>query len=316
MSMRKRFGFPRHLRSETARLHNKKFNPPFGHDNPNKCLLGKNYWDNYHDKDYDYQFNSWGFRGEDYEQYIGQSVNVCIGDSTTVNIGGRIKHSWPYLLGQYFDIPTLNFGIDNACFYNFGDVLEKTKDFFKVNKIFVLYNLFDHDQEKHPNSTVTILNNSKIDAKINILKKHCWIHGAYWQFDPPWTFFNDELSCLYEHFPAAHDYLKNVKFDRRDVDISVLLTQDSLRIEYFKLAGASWMPYEKFCELYLTNTDIFRFFDLKIDQQLIREFLTGYVNPTVKKILLTNRDGWHMSQLSNQYLADYFYKQTLIGIQG
>ena len=41
-------------------------------------------------QDFDYQFNSWGFRGPEYDQYVGKAVNICLGDSFTVNVGGPV----------------------------------------------------------------------------------------------------------------------------------------------------------------------------------------------------------------------------------
>lgn len=294
------------LKNQIA-LHNKTFDTPHKTDSPERCLLGSSYWHNYPIKNYNYQYNSWGFRGEDYEQYIGQTVNICVGDSTTVNLGGPVEHSWPYLLSKYFDIPTLNFGMDGACFYDFVEMYEKIKEFFKIDKIFVLYNLFDHDQEKHPHSTAAILNNAIIDTKINVLKKHCWLQGCYWQFDPPQTFFNDELSCLYEHFPAAHDYMSRVVLNWKNIDYQLAVTNEIFIDKYQEIAGVDWISYSKFIELLIIDPNyLLNLFHHVHDRRLILEFLRDHVC----KLLLTNRDGWHMSGQVNQSLADYFYQQT------
>jgi hypothetical protein len=316
ISIRNTWGVPTPLHRQLATLHGKTFDPPHKLDSPDKCVFGELYWHQHPIKNYNYRYNNAGFRDRDYEQYDGQTVNVCIGDSNTVNIGGPIEHSWSYLLGQYFNTPTLNLGIDGACFYQYIDVLEKARKFFKVDKIFVLYNLFDNDQEKHQCLPLTALNSTKIDTKVNVLKNHCWIHGAYWQFDPPWSFFKDELPCLYEHFPTAHNYLKNIKLSYQDVDLSLVLAQESPRLKYYEIAGSSWMPYEKFCELCLANINVVSLFNLGIDQHLVQEFLSGYFNPMVKQMLLSNRDGWHLSKMANMHLANYFYQQTLTGNQG
>ena len=44
-------------------------------------------------------------------------------------------------------------------------------------------------------------------------------------------------------------------------------------------------------------------FDLGIDQDLIMEFVRVHLS----RRLLTNRDGWHLSNYANQLLAKYFY---------
>jgi hypothetical protein len=292
-------------------LHNKTFDPPHKIDSKNMCMLGPSYWQNYPIQNYNYQYNSWGFRGNDYEQYIDQPVNICIGDSATINLGGPVEHSWPWLLSQYFDIPTLNLGLDGLSFTEFLQVVDKAKTYFKLDKIFVLYNIFENDSEPINNIVVPVLNNAKIDSKINFLKKYCWVHGAYWQFDPPWTFFSDEVPCLYEHFPEAHDYLKTYKVDYNSININLLLQFDQLKTEYYKISGPSWISYEKFCEAFLIGANVLDYFSAAVDQRLINEYLSIHFVPTIEKMLLTNRDGWHMSRQVNQALADYFYQQTL-----
>jgi hypothetical protein len=174
-----------------------------------------------------------------------------------------------------------------------------------------LYNIFENDNEPINNIVVPVLNSAKIDSKINILKKYCWVHGAYWQFDPPWTFFSNELSCLYEHFPDAHNYLKNVELNYQSISLSLLLTQNLLDAEYQKISRASWPSFKKFCEIFLVSANVLDYFSVETDKHLINEYLSIHLIPTIKKMLLTNRDGWHMSRQVNKALADYFYQQTL-----
>jgi len=308
-----KWGLNRLMFKRIAKIHNKTFNTPHKADGPDFCTFGSLYWHHYPIKNYNYQYNSWGFRGDDYEQYTGQEVNICIGDSTTVNLGGPVEHSWPWLLSQYFDIPTLNLGLDSLSFTEFLQVIDKAKTYFKLYKIFILYNIFENDSEPVNNIVVPVLNNAKIDSKINILKKYCWVHGAYWQFDPPWMFFNNELPCLYSHFPEAHDYLKTCNVDYNSFDINLLLKVDQLRTEYYKISGPSWIPFEKFCEAFLIDANVLDYFSAAVDKRLINKYLSIHFIPTTKKMLLTNRDGWHMSRQVNQALADYFYQQTLKG---
>jgi len=305
-----KWGVNRKILKEVSRLHNKTFDLPHKIDGPDFCILGSDYWHHYPIKNYNYQYNSWGFRGEDHEQYTGQEVNICIGDSTTVNLGGPIEHSWPYLLSQSFSIPTLNLGLDSLSFTEFLQVIDKARTYFKIDKIFILYNIFEFDFEPI-NNTLVLPSHVNIDTKINVLKNHCWISSAYWQFDPPWMFFKDELPCLYSHFPEAHDYLKTYKVDYNSIDIDLLLKVDQLRNEYYKISGPSWISYEKFCESFLIRINVLDFFNNSVDQQLVNEYLSGWFKPLLQKIILTNRDGWHMSRQANQALADYFYQQTL-----
>ena len=85
-----------------------------GTDSPGKSSCSLRDFKEYPIQDFDYKFNSWGFRAEDFEQYLGDKVNICLGDSITVNIGGPVEHSWCGQLAEYFDIPTLNLGMSAA----------------------------------------------------------------------------------------------------------------------------------------------------------------------------------------------------------
>lgn len=279
--------------------------PPIPMDRPDECLLGQDHWYNYPVQDYNYRYNSWGMRGDDYEQYQGQAVNICIGDSMAVNIGGPVEHSWPYQLSRHFNIPTLNFGIDGLSFYNFDVLLNKIRDFFDVRNIFVLYNLFDIDAEP-VNLPIPVYNNVNIVDRIEILKKYCWVHGAHWQFDPDWTFDVDELRCLYEHFPTAHDYLKKWRSSRQVADPVLILKNHNMQKEYMDFFGIIDLSYEKFCQIYLAGDDVGGFVDPKKSQIFIQEKF----RPFVRKVLDTNRDGWHMSQGLNRVLAEYFVSQV------
>ena len=89
-------------------------------------------------EDFNYQFNSWGFRGPEYAQYIGQPVNICLGDSFTVNIGGPVDHSWVSQLAERFDIPTLNLGMDGAGNDAIKLVYNRACEVFDVQNTFVM----------------------------------------------------------------------------------------------------------------------------------------------------------------------------------
>lgn len=310
MAINNKWGINKKIFRGLTQLHNRTIAPPHKTDSPDQCRFGADYWNHYPVRDYDYRYNAWGFRSQDFEQYFDQPVNLCIGDSNTVNLGGPVEHSWPSLLSKRFDIPTLNFGADGLCFYDFNNILEKSKKYFKIDKVFVLYNFFDNDQETITNLVQPVVHNTHLDAKINILKQHCWVHGAYWQFDPPWSFFSDELDCLYQHLPEAHDYLQSIQTDYQDVDLALLINHEPLRVNYHNMAGASWIPYEKFCQIVLVGDNVLTHFSNQHDQHMVTEYLQ-FFNLTLKQMLLTNRDGFHMSWRLNQALADYFYQATI-----
>ena len=66
-----------------------------GMDTPDRGIRKIKDWYAYPIQDFTYQFNSWGFRGPEYDEHIGKPVNICLGDSFTVNVGGPIDYSWP-----------------------------------------------------------------------------------------------------------------------------------------------------------------------------------------------------------------------------
>jgi len=291
-------------------VRNQSLPPPFKVDSPEKCLLGKEYWNAYPKNSYTYNFNSQGFRDCDFEQYLKENsdtkVNVCIGDSFTLNIGGPVEHSWPYLLSKKLSAPTLNFGVDGLSSLHFQDMMAKIRRFHNVDRLFVLYNLYE-DADVLKRITVA----QDIQQKIKLLKDYCWIPGAYWQFDPPWSIFKDELPCFYEHFPEAHAYMRNVTLDWKNIDYQLAVTNEVLANEYQKIAGVDWVNYSKFIELLIIDPNyLFNQFHNAHDQRMIREYLDTHVS----KLLLTNRDGWHMSRQVNQALADYFYQLSATNI--
>ena len=291
----------RHTLRKLAKLHNQTFDPPFATDMPERCLFGHDYWHQYPVKDYRYTYNSWGFRGPDYEQYLGQRINACIGDSATLNLGGPIEHSWPSQLAKYFDIPTLNFGIDGLSYYEMLGIAQKIHSLFDVDKVFVLYNIYDGNQELMA-QTIPIYNNFNVADKIKAFQNYCWIYGACWQFDPPWTFEKDDLKCLYDFFPEAHDFLVPARALVPQNMLPLLINVGDLRSRYLAVSGSDWPSYEQFCMLMVEDPNISQQFAMGTDRRLIREFIHDHVY----RYLLSNRDGWHFSRYANQLLAEYF----------
>lgn len=304
-----RHGLTRRLYALVKKLRNKTCQAPHGLDSPGRCVLGTNYWYAYPIQNYNYVYNSWGFRGEDYEQYLGKEVNVCLGDSNTVNIGASIEDGWVHQLAQNFDIPTLNFGVDGVSFADLSVMLDKIKTNFKVKHTFFLYNLFENERNSQ-SDIITSVNFTNIDisTKIKAFKEYCFRRDVFWQFDPPWTFSSAELQCLYEYFPEAHDYLKAGVIDYRNIDYRSVVASDVLSKEYQKISGVSWVSYPQFVEkLMIDPANILELFPHPIDQTLIQEFVSKWMY----RVLYTNRDGYHQSKYVNKLLADYFYLQTL-----
>ncbi len=304
-----KFNFPMPAWKTGLKLRNKKFSAPFGLDDPDHCRLGANYWHQHPIQNFDYQFNSHGFRDRDFNQYLKTNtdirVNVCFGDSFTVNIAGPQEHSWPSLLGKRLSNPTLNFGMNGTTPEYLGAGVAKAKQLFHVDKIFILSNLFsNHETIQGPAIDV--------DRKCHVLKQHFWIPDAYWQFTPPWTIDSKELYYLYRHFPDAHSYWHDTALDITQVDFGLLCAVLPVREKYQELSGPSWMQYEDFCQCYLSGKNVLEFFSAAVDKRLIKNFLHNYFLHAIKCIICYNRDGFHMNQQLNQKVADCFYQQSCI----
>lgn len=110
-----------------------------GMDHPKEAYRLKADWYTYTTQDFDYKFNTWAFRGPEYAQYVGKSVNICLGDSFTVNVGESINNSWCSQLAKNFDIPTLNLGMDGAGNDAIRLVYDRACKIFDVRDTFVMY---------------------------------------------------------------------------------------------------------------------------------------------------------------------------------
>lgn len=185
----------------------------YGLDSPTK-IRPKNpagRFEEYPVQDFDYQFNSWGFRGPEYDQFIGTPVNICVGDSFTVNLGGPIEHSWPSQLQEYFNIPTLNLGMDGAGNDAIRIVYDRAIKMFDVQHAFVMYSYF---HRRLVDNEFTHYNGKKKTgmkpAPLNTDEENFsyfedqYIDDAYGAFIPKWCYTETELQ--YIQFFESFDY--------------------------------------------------------------------------------------------------------------
>jgi hypothetical protein len=294
-----------------ARRHNKVYTPPFDYDAPEHCVFGSEYWHQYAVREYEYRFNSWGFRDQDHEQFRGQIVDICVGDSNTVNLGGPAHHSWCSKLAQHWDVPVLNLGIDDLGCFDIPAVVERARSTYRVRYAFILYNLQTQDQEPIHQPVPTYNHNNNVAHKIGAFKRYALVPGAFYQFDPPWTFGAEDLAALYKEFPHAHRYLSNAVLDVKAVRLQDLMVITKLYEKYRELQGPSWPTWTQFCQVLVQGKDPTQQFRQARDQALSQQFIHGHVRPTVDRLLLANRDGWHLSAYANDLLARYFREQVL-----
>lgn len=253
-----------------------------GIDSPTTCQSVK-WFKNYPIQNFDYQFNSWGFRGPDYNQYIGKPVILCLGDSFTVNVGGPIEHSWPSLLQVNYDIPCLNLGMDGAGNDAIRLVYDRACKIFDVQKTFVVYSFLNRRLEnKRFKSDL-----HEHQDNINYFEKH-FIPNAYFNFIPHWCWTSEEMDYI---FSKASYYL-DTKEDFWDSKMPRGLVSKGC---YQDMQGEDWCSYEEFIAGADPHPDVFtEEFGLKI----------------IVFLLHNNRDGLHLSLEGNQKLADNLYNQT------
>lgn len=155
-------------------------------------------WRTYPIQNFDYQFNSWGFRGPEYEQYVGKNVNICLGDSFTVNVGGPIEHSWTSKLAQKFDIPTLNLGVDGASNEVLKLVYDRACKIFNVQNTFAMHTFF----HRRLAADKTFIQVGCIDLDENIVYfEENKITDSFYTFLPFWCYTNDEIEYIKTNHP-------------------------------------------------------------------------------------------------------------------
>tara|TARA_A100000164_G_C21803349_1_gene721782 strand:- start:41 stop:862 length:822 start_codon:yes stop_codon:yes gene_type:complete len=248
-------------------------------DHPNRCEDAE-WFKNYPVQDYDYSYNSWGFRGPEYDQYIGKKVNICLGDSFTSNTGGPIEHSWPSLLQEHFDIPCLNLGMDGAGNDSLNLLYHRACKVFDVQNTFVVYSYLHRRLEEgvFKKELHDHLENVKHFEKYKI-------PNCIFQFLPHWCYTLEEQEYVYN---IMKPFIPSQTYWKEDIQRS-LVFEDS----YNSMKGESWPTYKKFINGADPHSDI----------------ISGKFKLPCKHRIQTNRDGHHMSLESNQKLVESLIEQ-------
>jgi hypothetical protein len=257
-----------------------------GMDTPTAGRIPVAQWHAYPIQDFDYQFNSWGFRGPEYDQYVGKAVNICLGDSFTVNVGGPVEHSWCSQLAEHFDIPTVNLGMDGAGNDAIQLVYSRACEVFDVQNTFVMYSYL------HRRLIDKIFKQCVNDFDTDI---------KYWKENkiptdfevalPVWNWSDQEKKFLREQglffLDLSADFRNHLSSNRK-----ITVGESS----YNNLRGSDWPTYAEFINGADPHPDMFT-----------KEFGQFIFNGEY-----TNRDGHHMNQEANKIYADYFYNQWKI----
>lgn len=232
-------------------------------------------------QDFYYEFNSWGFRGPDYAQYIGKPVNICLGDSFTVNIGGPVSHSWCSQLAEHYPIPTLNLGMDGAGNDALSLLYYRACDLFDVQFTFVMYSYL-HRRLVDGTFRQDVYQN---EENFDYFLEHR-IPNAIECAVPGWCYTDEEKQFLSDTGIYVLDPLyfsEHKDLDRQFVSEEV----------YNTLRGPDWPTLEQFVDGAEPHADMF--------SKKFGQFIS--------KTIYTNRDGHHLDQNSNKQYAEYLYKK-------
>ena len=277
---------------------NKTFLPPFGLDYPGNSFVTAQDWNNHSIQDYTYSFNSWAFRGDDYSQYIGKPVNICLGDSFTLNIGGPIEHSWPSQLSKHFDIPTLNLGIDGAGNDTIAMIYNWAIETFDVKHTFVMYSFF---HRRYDNVNKLLLGHSEDlpndNENIKYFENHK-IKNSYFTFLPQWCWSEEEFEYINNYY-AKHTVVTNTN----DLLPTASILENSRFLidknQYNIFRGADWPSYTQFVNGIDLSADLYN----EIVNLPVVDKLTS-----LRKVF-SNRDGFHLNKDANEMVCNYFLKQ-------
>ena len=255
-----------------------------GIDTPGKNTRSSRDFHEYPIQDFDYQFNSWGFRGPEYDQYVGQAVNICLGDSFTVNVGGPVEHSWFSQLAEHFDIPTVNLGMDGAGNDAIKLVYNRACEVFDVQDTFVMYSylhrrLINNEFRQEIGSDTENFEYFLEQRIPNVIE--CALPGWNWTSEE--ENFLSEQEIYFLDMPWVSYFSDHQTTDRKYV----------AKFQYNNLRGPDWPSLKEFVNGADPHPDMFT-----------KEF-----GQFISNRVYTSRDGLHMNYDTNKIYADYLYTQ-------
>ena len=249
----------------------------YGIDTPGDCALGKDWYINHEEQAADYSFNNWGFRGSEYNIYLGKPVNICVGDSYTVNVGGTIQDSWCSQLAKNFKIPTINLGMDGAGNDAIKLVCERANELFDVQNTFIMYsflhrrlrnNMFEQDVFEDEENFLYL--------EKNIVK------DAIYTFLPKWCFTENEFDYLQKNHKKNLYMFPNLV----NKELSIKYIPENI---YENLKVDDWVSYKNFCD------------------GIVNEVMSDdiiYIN-LKEQMIYANRDGLHLNKAANKIVANF-----------
>ncbi len=255
-----------------------------GIDTPGKNTRSSRAFHEYPIQDFDYQFNSWGFRGPEYDQYLGQAVNVCLGDSFTVNVGGPVEHSWCSQLAKHFDIPTINLSMDGAGNDAIKLVYNRACKLFDIQNTFVMYSYFHRRLSNGEFIQEVYKNNENSEY---FLEQR--IPNAIECALPCWYWSDEEKQFLSSQGIYFLDIPAVLYFSDYQTQDKQFIVKES----YKNLRGSDWPTFDQFVNGADPHPDMF----------------TEQFGQFVSYLVYTNRDGFHLNYNGNKKYANYLYQQ-------
>ena len=174
------------------------------------------------------EFNSWGFRDQEFDAFAGKSVNICLGDSFVVNQGDVVENAWPQQLNQRTQLPTLNLGLDGAGNDTIKLIYDRACKIFNVENVFVMYSFF-HRRLEDNILTQCDVEDFDFDSNIAHFKKN-FIPDAHYTFNPEWCWNDEEADFIrkyyhkhlpkcYTHWHATGHAKKKPRIEQLDSDL-------------------------------------------------------------------------------------------------
>lgn len=273
-----------------------------GLDTPGRSISSSRDFKEYPIQDFDYQFNSWGFRGPEYEQYIGKPVNICLGDSFTVNVGGPVEHSWCSQLAKHFTIPTLNLGMDGAGNDAIKLVYTRACKLFNVQNTFVVYSYL-HRRLIDKEFTQGVLSNNE---NFEYFLEHRILNAIECAL-PSWCWTQEEKQFLrqYNTIISFNKLLQFIKLRKQKIyfldmpyvslfkDYQTMDRKFIVKDVYERLLGPDWPTVDQFVKGADPHADMF----------------TKNFGRFVSTKIYINRDGHHLNFEANEIYANYLYQQ-------
>jgi hypothetical protein len=86
-----------------------------------------------------YNYNSHGFRSQEFLPFQGKPVNVALGCSFTEGVGLPAHMTWPSLIENKTGITTLNFGVGGGSGDTVAMILSNISEFFNIQTAYILW---------------------------------------------------------------------------------------------------------------------------------------------------------------------------------